>query len=1096
MTGYDDFVLGLQLGEGRQIWVSAVSRLGHVHGVTAVQPGVDVLSELFEHLYDMLDAVRFAQDFDEMAFSQALGDIAFGEPVVRELFQAARGAAADRGRQLIVRIQASPRLSALPWELLPDPSTPPSGAGFRHLTLAPDVHVVRLSRGRTYPIRSEPLEPPLNLLVVLSSPMGERPGDDTLTFDIYEAKRNLLGELMTLQDGGWLNIDVEDRPTMDNLRRRIGSKRRGYHLLHYLGHAEPDLLLLEDQRGRRRDVNGAHLVDWLRSCPDLRLVTFAGCETARPGGDPSLSSASSDWQQLLSLAERAAQGSSPVVLGMQAVLPFRTEWLLTRSLYQALASGNTIVDALRLAREAVRSDESRTPDRPRVPPGAAPVPEGAIRRPKLIDWAIPALFLNSAEPAPLLDRAGSPPTRPRSHSNVAKLDPPPAGAGLIGRDAALRQAVEVLSGRTQERVLLISGTGGIRSSELLDRALDEIDGDVSDILSVPYKGLNDEAEAGPYFVERDGKPSPPIIVRANMCAAISQLLERSDHRSRERNPTWTLPVWWRWLAEDLAGRRAVVAIDGLNALALTSGPLRTLARAWLGTTFPVGAPEDESDQRRELENLVEQLRDGAVNKQVTERPSLLEEYDAFVGGVPENQPIADDPVAREILAEEAEELLNQRSHREWGPVEGAAEGSAAGPAGGDAGGDLDPSREELRAIRAATEAVGDMLTRLVRRSRTCRVALVVDEIPPGLLRDIDHLVFPMRLGEITWPEMWRWIHRTLPGLAQFGQDRLQAVWRKYLGSEVERWEELERRVSGGAVAGGFTSPGDDVEGVESPESGLELLALQIATRRVPPRPTREAPSDPGSKRRRDRPLVVAAATLAQDGDSSDSPWKISFETFQALVNTLAERHGIGGRVTSTTVLQQDTLAVLVPVRSPFQPDGSATADDLARWYSEVGSNNPDIVLLDFGGPDPASLDKGRGNGPFPATARCRSQPEGTPAPAIRSTRPGTRRCWPSVPSTSRDRSVSSVPRTGLPENPTSSPWTTSTQTSTGWGRATRRRTWSSRPSSSGRSCRSGHPVACVVSCSRRRRLSNRGRESSGRSGSTSTRRSPPPGGNG
>ena len=696
------------------------------------------------------------------------------------------------------------------------------------------------------------MEPPLNLLVVLSSPMGERPGDDTLTFDIYEAKRNLLGELMTLQDGGWLNIDVEDRPTMDNLRRRIGSKRRGYHLLHYLGHAEPDLLLLEDQRGRRRDVNGAHLVDWLRSCPDLRLVTFAGCETARPGGDPSLSSASSDWQQLLSLAERAAQGSSPVVLGMQAVLPFRTEWLLTRSLYQALASGNTIVDALRLAREAVRSDESRTPDRPRA------AGRGARSR--------------GRHPAPQTDRLGHPRavpeqrqagTSPRSGGLAPHPSPEPqqrgqarpaAGRGRAHRAGpALRQAVEVLSGRTQERVLLISGTGGIRSSELLDRALDEIDGDVSDILSVPYKGLNDEAEAGPYFVEHDGEPSPPIIVRANLCAAISQLLERSDHRSRERNPTWTLPVWWRWLAEDLAGRRAVVAIDGLNALALTSGPLRTLARAWLGTTFP-------SARLKMRVISVESSRTWSSSSTTARSTSrsrsgrrCWRSTTPSSAASPRTSPSPTILWPAEILAEEAEELLNQRSHREWGQVEGAAEGSAALPAGGDAGGDLDPSREELRAIRAATEAVGDMLTRLVRRSRTCRVALVVDEIPPGLLRDIDHLVFPMRLGEITWPEMWRWIHRTLPGLAQFGQDRLQAVWRKYLGSEVERWEELERRVSGGAVAGGFTSPGDDVEGVESPESGLELLALQIATRRVPPRPTREAPSDPGSKRRRDRP---------------------------------------------------------------------------------------------------------------------------------------------------------------------------------------------------------------------------------------------------
>ena len=34
--------------------------------------------------------------------------------------------------------------------------------------LAPDACVVRMARGRTYPVRAECLEPPLNLLVVLN----------------------------------------------------------------------------------------------------------------------------------------------------------------------------------------------------------------------------------------------------------------------------------------------------------------------------------------------------------------------------------------------------------------------------------------------------------------------------------------------------------------------------------------------------------------------------------------------------------------------------------------------------------------------------------------------------------------------------------------------------------------------------------------------------------------------------------------------------------------------------------------------------------------------------------------------------------------
>jgi len=929
LGGYDDFTLGLQVGSGGHIWVSAASRLGHVHGVTSVAPGENVLPDLFEQLYDVMDAIRFAEPFDVGPLTHALGDIAFGEPVVSELFQAARGAAADRGNQLVVRIQASPHLAALPWELLPDPTRRLGSSTVQHLTLTPDVHVVRLSRGRTYPLSTEPVLPPLNLLVVMSSPMGEGPGDDALTFDIYEAKRNLLGELLSLQDGGWLNIDIEDRPSMDNLRRRIGSKRRGYHLLHYLGHAEPNKLVLENNLGRSQPVLGDEVVQWLQSSPNLRLVTFTGCETARPGGDPSLL-AGTNWQDLLSLAERAAQGSAPVVLGMQAVLPFRTEWVLTRSLYQALASGNTIVDALRLAREAVRADGQE-----RVPVAL----DGEGRRPAkaLLDWAIPSLFLNSAEPTPVLDRSGSPPVGTRRRSNVAKLRPPTAGVGLIGRDVPLRQAVEVLVGHTRERLLLISGMGGVRGSELLDRALEEIDGEVSDILAIPYPGLNDAAEAHAFLAESEragAVTTSDLVVRANLCAAVSQFLQRTDERTRDRQRDWTLQRWWTWLTEDLATRHAVIAIDGMAVLSAATEPMRVLADAWLADTFS----SESSAAFKELEGLVEQLRDPVRARQREKCERLLAEFDDFIDGP------AGDPVAREIVAEQAEELLNERlRHRPGWPVDAATSPGDSIVVTPEA---VARSRADLRAARNILEALADMIVRLVRRSSTCRVALVVDELPEGLLREVDDLVFPIRLGEVTWPEMWRWIRRNLPGLVKFGQERLKDVWSKYLGSDPEFWTDLERRIAAGGLHHSL-SPVADVRDLREPASDLENVALQVCSRRTRKRSSRP-PTGARRVSRRDRPLVIAAAGSLEAGHADQDHQRLPYSLFQARLNQLADEHGIGGRA-SAEVADQDTLAVLVSVPSPFR-SGASQLSDMVEWCRDVGASQPDIVLLDFGMP--------------------------------------------------------------------------------------------------------------------------------------------------
>jgi hypothetical protein len=919
VNGYDDFGLGLHLGAGGQVWVSASSRLGHVHGVTSVKPGDGLVPELYEQLYDLLDAIRFAEAFDAGPMSRALGEVAFGEPAVGELFQAARGAAADRGNQLIVRVQASPHLAALPWELLPDPSEALGRGG--PLTLAADAHVVRLSRGRTYPIRAEPLAPPLNLLVVLSSPMGERPSDDALTFDIYDAKRSLLDELADLEQGGWLSIDVEDRPTMENLRRRIGSKRRGYHLLHYLGHAEPDLLLLEDDRGRSRKVTGAEIVQWLRSCPDLRLMTFGGCETARPAGDPAAIPDNTDWQALLSLAERAAQGSSPVVLGMQAVLPFRTERVLMRALYQALASGNTIVDSLRLARAAVRADEQ--------------VGRG------LLDWAIPGLFLNTAEPAPLLDRAGVPPPSVRRAVNVAKFQPPAAGGGLIGRDVPLRQAVEVLVGHTRERVLVIAGSMEARTSELLDRALDEAQSEVSDILSVTYSALTDAGEAQAFLLERDGPPSPGVVLRANLCAAVSQHLQRGDGRVRDRGPDWTLRRWWSWLGEDLASRRAVIAIDRFNALELAGQPLQRLAQDWIARTFSRDAGGDR--HRASLERLVEHLRDPRGQPATATITRHLTGYDGFVA------PDSAQPTSRRVLAEQAEAYLNGQP-----PSAGTRDAAA-----------LELDRTALRGVQEALHAVEDMIVTLSRRSERCRIALVVDDLPEGFLDDISDLIFPMRMGEITWPEMWRWVRRTLPGLGKFGQERVKHVWRKYLGADVGGWEELERLVLDGALER-TTSPGDSPArpDAEAPETDLERLALTVCVRRR----RRRRPlvrSTPSVRPRRDRPLVVAAAGSLGADVGQDSQWRLSFADFQSRLNGVAEDLGLGGRVTTTTMDDRDTLVVLVAAGSPFDR-GSGGDTAVQAWYEEVGRAQPDIVLLDFGGPSLSPENRAARNKAFPA----------------------------------------------------------------------------------------------------------------------------------
>lgn len=911
-SGFEVFDLSIQLGPGLRPWLSASSRLGHVHGIPRRDPQVPSLDDLLDSVYDFVDAVRFAEPEPDPDLARSLGHLVFGEPAVLELFQATRGAAADRGRELLVRILASPHLAVLPWELLPDPTRRETEAAPRFLTLAPDASVVRLARGRRYPVRREPLEPPLRLLVVLSSPQGRDPGDDSLSFDIYEEKQSLLAELLPLVEAGLLSVDVEDHPTLENLRRRIGGERRGYHLFHYLGHAQPDGLILEDAEGRRDDESGAGFTEVLRLCPDLRLAVFAGCETARAAGDPLALDAEGavGWRHLLSLADRGVQECCPVVVGMQAVLPFRTERLFTRFFYQGLASGYSVAGAARLARGATRTDRHAGGD--------------------LLDWAVPVVFVGGDDPGPLLPRAaaGVPPRKPERH--VLKIGLAQRETRFFARDVALRQALDVLGGDTPEHVLVVTGPRGVGKTLLVDRAFEEL---ALETTAGPLWQLYLRLEELlPEYQQFRALHRGDLGTGARMslggleagapldrlCRLVAQLLARSDGRRRDPEPGWSPVEWWGWLVEEMASRRFLLAIDEMEGLVeMEEAIVGRLQDAWLAprlARIQAEASAGGPDLAGQLDRLVEALSgesEHAPGSRTKRSNLLIEELGALVDLVGAGPPAGLGRVASDVLIEAAESLLSRLSEGEpVAAVLATVEGRA-------------PSEEEREALagdlsrlRAASRTLGRALGGLAERRSPSRLALTARDLPDDFLRAESQFV--VRLGHLTWPETWRWIRRNLPGLLRYGEDCLARLWPR-LGSELERWEELERRLLAASA----------------PDAALSSVAAELA-----PRPR----GRPASERpRRERPLRVAVA----------GPFLAGPQALAAAFTRLAAQQGVGGRAVATGDDDSGSLAVLVNEPSPFSPEGTAEPDAILAWIARVSRHQPDVILLDYG--SPASL---------------------------------------------------------------------------------------------------------------------------------------------
>ncbi len=517
---FENFDVDVLAGRRNQLWVSARSRLGAVYAVP--RPGWPE-EELRGAGDTLMDAVLHAEVLPEETrrIGEMLQEVLFGDPEVLALFQRTRGAAADLGRPLIVRVLGAPHeIAALPWELVLDPE----GGSQEFLTLAPAAHVIRCARTRTFPVPTRPIEPPLHILLVLSSPE-----DNDLPFDLYEEKRSVLSELAPLVHSGRITVDVEERPSMENLRRCISRRTRGYHVVHYLGHASQEGLILETRMGMVRRIDAGQFTRLLHSCPDLRLVVYAGCLTAGPRlEDGSESSTRDDWKLSPSIADLSVRVAAPAVIGMQAVLPFPTQRIFARFFYSALASGRGLADAVQLARTAIRSDEFVG---------------------NYLDWAVPSLFVAGADPGPVLDISApaTPVSRPARRELKLGLEEEEERS-LFARPSSLRQAVNVVSGRSPARTLVINGAPGLRTP-FVARVLDDLPDDVSLVLYVHAREFADAAD--------------PVRL---LCEWITELQTGLDGRDRRPQQGWNGATWWKRVLEEITASPAVLVFDGLEDL--------------------------------------------------------------------------------------------------------------------------------------------------------------------------------------------------------------------------------------------------------------------------------------------------------------------------------------------------------------------------------------------------------------------------------------------------------------------------------------------------------------------------------------------------
>ena len=250
-------------------------------------------------------------------------------------FLRSQDAALEEGKGLRVRLRIDvPEFHDYPWEFLYNAHLN------QFLALSKDTPVVRYLE-LPYPVQPLTVQPPLKILVMISSPEGFP------QLNVEEEWRRLSNALTPLIHRGLVNLERLKNPTLSALQQYL---RRGeYHIFHFVGHGkfsehkQDGMLLLEDENGRGRPVSGQYLGTVLHDHRSLRLVVLNACEGARTSREDPYAG----------VAQTLVLQGIPAVIAMQFEIVETAAITFAQEFYGAVADGFPVDAAVSEARKAI-----------------------------------------------------------------------------------------------------------------------------------------------------------------------------------------------------------------------------------------------------------------------------------------------------------------------------------------------------------------------------------------------------------------------------------------------------------------------------------------------------------------------------------------------------------------------------------------------------------------------------------------------------------------------------------------------------------------------------------------------------------------------
>jgi uncharacterized protein YegL len=271
---------------------------------------------------------------------------------VREHLTTMRAQAARIGLPLQVQLRIrSPELAALPWEFLYDPSRDDYLALSLPLTRHLEV---------PEPVRPLTVRGSLQILGMVSLPRALG------NLDADQEKERVAQAMAALQRTGQVKLRWVAGQTWRDLRDALDDG--GWHIVHFIGHGGFDevsgegFLALADERGHVHRLSASDLALLLVDSKSLGLVTLNSCDTARADAGDIFSST----------AAVLMRRGVPAVVAMQYPMSDRVAITFSRGLYEAVARGIPVDQAVTRARRDIKLSHANS-----------------------LEWATPVLHLRS-----------------------------------------------------------------------------------------------------------------------------------------------------------------------------------------------------------------------------------------------------------------------------------------------------------------------------------------------------------------------------------------------------------------------------------------------------------------------------------------------------------------------------------------------------------------------------------------------------------------------------------------------------------------------------------------------------------------------------